>query len=905
MNSRTLINYTSSTPIGLREAPTVCRPQSPLSTSPLSTSPYQTIRSLSSNQTIRSLSPNQKNRQPTYTDRNLTSSIDLEDQIDKIIYATRYIEKNFVPFSVGIEINIGGKKRLKNVPKFCKITDINYKHYIAEYMNGMAIRMGGQMDNDYHVVLIDIDNKQSEFVANGKTKWEEMTTNMQIITPIQKTANNGLHYLFKVQNTDFEKLPSAITELEIDGKKFSIDFKGKNQFMLVEPSSYYVKDIKKEYKWIYDIHTEVKEMPKWLYNILIKHGEKQKHPELQFVKNQQVSSYVENLLDNRLDYVPLLKKSLEQGMAHIDTKRNNNYTSWRNLGMLLIKFGDFGLELWKDFSKNYSNYNEAEIMYKAQKFDTNEGIGYGSFMYWLSQDDPKYYKQFLSDYKDLLDMMKMNSIDVEAKELERLYDLGDCGYVQIYHMKFKDELICTSQDGNMFYLYNYKTELWEEKTQKDIQKHFMENMKIIIQTLIDYYKKMSEFAKQKSVDEEKIVDKKKISVKYTPEFYKASKSKHLMPMIASDFYNKDFMKLLNNEKDMLSVKGGLINLKTGEMRKRTKADYCSFQLDVDYKGIDHPTPLIDDFISNLMLGHKDMVDYVQKLLGYSITGYINEQKFVILWGSGGNGKGVLMNVLKNLLKDYYKQVTSDVVIQGKKGCAGSASPHLMQLFGARLAFVDESELGGKVNEAVIKNITGGGAITARPLYGNPITFEPSFQLFLLTNHKPEINTSPSLKRRVILIPFLAEFKDKTNFDPVNERHRCSDINIENKINARLDELLVWLVKGSTEYFKNGLLDIPPTIELATNDYIKENDELENLIEDCCEKSKIGYVYHADLYGKYLSTTNKKISQRVFTTMMAEKGYTTKRKNDGIVFLGLSFKKQELENLEIEPDILDM
>lgn len=107
--------------------------------------------------------------------------------------------------------------------------------------------------------------------------------------------------------------------------------------------------------------------------------------------------------------------------------------------------------------------------------------------------------------------------------------------------------------------------------------------------------------------------------------------------------------------------------------------------------------------------------------------------------------------------DYYRQLPHDVIIQVGKSSPGAASPNLMLLLGCRLGFVDESGIDSKLNESIVKNITGGVNITARPLYKDPITFAPTFQIFLLTNHMPIIDKDNAYERRLVLIPFLAEF----------------------------------------------------------------------------------------------------------------------------------------------------
>lgn len=172
------------------------------------------------------------------------------------LFAKKYNEAGFIPFTLNIQTNDNGKKLLKNVPSFSNIDCNNYDEYIDNKMNGMALRLG--INN---IVLIDVDNKDdTDTVLNGMIKWHIMTKKRKFNTPTQKTGNGGLHYLFKVSDDIFDKLPASITELNIDGQRYSIDFKSKNQFVIVEPTEYDGKN----YQWTIDFKTEIQEMPKWL-----------------------------------------------------------------------------------------------------------------------------------------------------------------------------------------------------------------------------------------------------------------------------------------------------------------------------------------------------------------------------------------------------------------------------------------------------------------------------------------------------------------------------------------------------------------------------------------------------------------------------------------------------------------
>jgi P4 family phage/plasmid primase-like protien len=770
----------------------------------------------------------------------------------------------------------------KKDPTYVRKWKNQTKSFHDPRLNCMYV-LTGEISNCF---VIDIDDETLP-IANKISNMSKKTCNL-----ISETRR-GKHFFFLYDEEIFECKQF---------KEYGFDIRSNGGLIFCPPGYYYDENNKLiQYKYSkkpdnLQLNKMTDELKTYLLNLCNHHQDtdSKKTKKIKSKSNNKkeefLTPYVKSLLKNKESYILTLKEALKEGVENLDVNRNCCYTKWVELGMLLSKFGDYGVNLWKDFSKNYSDYDEDEINKKLITFSENDGLQFGSLYHWLKEDNKKYSKYYYIKYKELINFINIDFFEIEGIELDRLYVEEDRGYIKMYYAKFKDKLVCTSQESHTFLLYNKETQLYEFKTIKDIQNHFMDTMKIIIEPLVKYYKKKADKIRYNNKDKAKKYDKKILEILYTPEFYKACKSKHLMPLIESQFYNQKIMTKMDNNKELFPVKNGVINLKTGEFRKRTKDDYFSFELNVEWKGLDYNTDDIDNFFNDIMLNDKAMILYLQKLLGYSISGYINEQKFVIMWGNGGNGKGVLQNLLKKLLGKYYRQLTNDVVMETKKSLAGSASPHLMQLLGARLAFVDESEMGGKLNESTVKNITGGTAITARPLYGNPITFEPTFQLFLLTNHKPEINVNLSIERRLVLIPFLAEFKNENNYDQNNQKHRLGNKDIELNLLHKLDQLLVWLINGSVKYFDKGLGEVPIKIIDATKEYLNENDDLGNFLKETFDVDINSFVYHNDLFDKYKQQYNNSISAKLFTSLMKEKGYVSKRRKDGMMFNGLKLKK---------------
>ena len=323
---------------------------------------------------------------------------------ENIAYAQTYIDRGLIPFTLNIDIKQNGKKHLLNIPKFSNIDEENYQDYIKNNMNGMAIRVGTLIDDNYYVVLLDIDNKEDdETIQNGMIVWKQIIKKKKIQTPTQKTGNNGLHYLFKVKGDVFDELPASITGLIYDNKKTSIDFKGKNQFMIVEPSKY----DDKIYKWTTDIKTDIQVMPQWLLDIIIG-GQKttlattilaKRSPIITTIDNIKISD--DNVLSESDKEITYNDEDIEYLLTMLSDDRLNNYDEWIKVGMCLHNINKMYLLLWKKWSQKSNKYekNTCEIKWKTFAKNKETGLKIGSLLKWCSDDDSDNYKLFMRGIK--------------------------------------------------------------------------------------------------------------------------------------------------------------------------------------------------------------------------------------------------------------------------------------------------------------------------------------------------------------------------------------------------------------------------------------------------------------------------------------------------------------------------
>jgi len=201
---------------------------------------------------------------------------------------------------------------------------------------------------------------------------------------------------------------------------------------------------------------------------------------------------------------------------------------------------------------------------------------------------------------------------------------------------------------------------------------------------------------------------------------------------------------------LLCVKNGTLDLCSGSFRPHQKGDFITKMADVDY---DPNAACVEwkKFLREIMNYNNELIMYIQTVCGWAVTGDTSEQTMFILFGSGANGKSTFLNTLMCLLGDYAIATPTETFMARKGEQIGN---DLARLKGTRFVTTTETEQGKKIAEPLIKQITGNDRITARFLYGEYFNFQPTFKVFMATNHKPAIRGADhGIWRRIKLIPF--------------------------------------------------------------------------------------------------------------------------------------------------------
>jgi putative DNA primase/helicase len=280
----------------------------------------------------------------------------------------------------------------------------------------------------------------------------------------------------------------------------------------------------------------------------------------------------------------------------------------------------------------------------------------------------------------------------------------------------------------------------------------------------------------------------------------------------------------------------VIDLRTGAARPYTREDFITRTLACDMDPA-ATCPRWEQFMDEVF-PDPDVRHFVHKAVGYSLTGDMAEHVFFFPYGVGRNGKSVFVRTLE-------RSVFGGLSVRAGRGIT-AAPPNgkypegeVAELAGARMILTSETEQGQKLNENVLKDLTGGDTMRGRHLYESGFGFEPVGKLWIVGNHKPTIRgTDDGIWRRVRLIPFTQKFEGD-----------AADRQLPEKLAAEASGILNWCVRGCLLWQKEGL-EMPTVIRAAVDEYKRDEDRLADFLEDCVSESCGGTLDHADLFKAY-------------------------------------------------------
>jgi putative DNA primase/helicase len=337
---------------------------------------------------------------------------------------------------------------------------------------------------------------------------------------------------------------------------------------------------------------------------------------------------------------------------------------------------------------------------------------------------------------------------------------------------------------------------------------------------------------------------------------------------------------LDKQPHLLCVNNGIVNLKTGDLQPHNPEHYITKIVPVDYTpGL--ATPYWNAFLDTVFLGNRELIDYIQRAVGYTLTGSTDEHCLFFLYGVGKNGKSVFFEVLRMLTGEHHVVTSIDALLSTEQ--TGGATPYVADLQGARCAIASEMPQGKRFNESLIKTITGGDTLTARRLFGQPFSFQPTHTLWVSGNHRPRImGTDEGIWRRLRVVPFDAVIK---------QPRPASDLLEE--FTRELGGILAWGVEGSRAWYNEKHLPDSPTVTRATNEYRGEEDIVALFISECCHIGPKYLTLRKSVFDAFLAwgrNENEKSVDKITKRMLTQRlqtGWNIQRGGTGdMYYMGL-------------------
>lgn len=324
---------------------------------------------------------------------------------------------------------------------------------------------------------------------------------------------------------------------------------------------------------------------------------------------------------------------------------------------------------------------------------------------------------------------------------------------------------------------------------------------------------------------------------------------------------------------MLNTPTGIFDLREGVLRPHDPEAYITKIAHVEYD----PTascPTWERFLGEIFGGDTDLINYVQRAVGYSMTASTVEQCVFFLHGGGSNGKSTFLSIVREMMGDYTVNIQPETIMV--KNSPGSANSDIARLKSARLVTTVEPNEGARLNEGLLKQLSGEDPVTARRLYGDEFEFIPQFKLWMATNHRPLIRgTDDGIWRRIKMIPFTVQIPDEKK-----------DKHLAGKLRRELPGIFNWAIDGCRKYQESGLQE-PRSVRGSTMEYRKDMDAIQQFIDECCEQS--GECPAVSLYSAYSDWAKRnhqyEMNNNVFGRKMSER-YVKQKTRNGAVYIGI-------------------
>lgn len=525
-------------------------------------------------------------------------------------------------------------------------------------------------------------------------------------------------------------------------------------------------------------------------------------------------------------------------------KYYDEYQYWIRVGWALHSTDSRMFLSWMLFSSQSSKFDFDDIpkyydMWQgmSSRDDTGSIVTFRTIMYWCKQDAPKEYKAIQED-----------TVDYFIKKSVKSKTEWDIAQV-LFHL-YKNEYRCANYSAKLWYRFsNHRwmesdkgVELRSSISKKLARIYFLRgdgNMNVDDTTLYNNIEKLAKDNK-KMIESGNGEGPKGMSSDYidiSHSLRKTQNKENIMKEAGETFHvhDPDFKKNLDMNINLMCFSNGVVDFKEKVFRPGMPEDYITLSTGIKYQEIDPSNEEqkkivneINDFMTKLF-PDAALRKYMWEHLASCLIGANVNQTFNIYNGSGSNGKSVLIELMRIVLGDYGRQVPLTLLC-GQRSRIGGLSPEVAALKGVRFAYIQEPSKGDKLNDGVMKELTGGDPITARGLHKDPVTFIPQFDLALCTNSLLDIKSNDDgTWRRIRLIDFVSKFVNPCDYKEGVPNMFLKDKKLSQKFPKWAPVFAGMLVK--IVFQTEGIVTDCEMVLKASREYRKNQDNILEFIDE--------------------------------------------------------------------------
>ena len=570
--------------------------------------------------------------------------------------------------------------------------------------------------------------------------------------------------------------------------------------------------------------------------------------------------------------------------------RWDDYQIWVNLAILLKNIGnEIYYSVWLKLSKTSQKFvsdQEARRTWESaakHKF-TGKPLSKATLRSWAKQDNPIGYHRLVATSDD------------------RRWMNGDLGLSRMAAELCKDTLRL-DPGQKLWYSFDASIAKWRVVREATAKSVISDALRLCLYTTrADLASSVIEASSDDRARMENLMEKLNSTIKYVQDNRGV---RNILSMGQDLFAEAGFSMKLDAQKNLLGVNNGVVDLRTGCLRKADPEDMVCREIDVNFDS-DVDVSFISNMIGQIMAEDSEMISYLQKLLGYGLTGEVCEEIFVFFNAGGRNGKSVLLNAIEDLMRN------SGFFIDGNMGLlvdrrVANMDAERAKIFGSRFLIFNELKPDDIISLDNFKALSGGDNLPAAAKYGAPFSIIPYHLPICATNSMPILPiVDIATAQRVVVIEFPVTFVQLESGEEPSRFRRQRDNDLKRKLADHKQALLTWLVRGATDWYRCGGLkqNAPDCVKRFTNSYLQDQDDIEEFLTQYYVRRDGKHEPTSQVLSLYNSTHDTQLKAGQISTKMAAKnikkasGRIPEKQGTVMCFHGIQLKPIKTEHANL-------